>query len=265
MYEFILDNREHMLIKVAETTRVPYTVKQLDIGDAIIKKTDSEDFLYIIERKTITDLIASIKDGRYKEQKIRLAAMVEQRRAQDYFFIIEGYIMPVDRVMIHGAIISMNLRDNIRVIRTCDIAETFNFIHRVVQRINKDPSEFVKLEAVAIPLQPVDESSSEIPVASGYLSSIKSKKNANITPQICQCLALAGVPGISTKSAELIINHYGSLVGLLDAYKLIDQNNINKTDEERIVMKECMLADINNGSRKLGAVVSKRVYEFLVA
>ena len=264
MYEFILDNREHMLIKVAETTRVPYTVKQLDIGDAIIKKTDSEDFLYIIERKTIADLIASIKDGRYKEQKIRLAAMVEQRIAQDYFFILEGHVMPVDRVMVHGAMISMNLRDNIKVIRTWDIAETFNFIHRVVQRINKDPSEFIKVPDItdaSIEVTPALTHSEDV----SYLSSIKSKKNANITPQICQCLALAGVPGISTKSAEIIINHYGSLVGLLDAYKAIDQNNIDKTDEERIVMKASMLADITNGSRKLGAVVSKRVYEFLVA
>jgi ERCC4-type nuclease len=258
MYEFILDNREHMLIKVAETTRVPFSVKQLDIGDAIIKKTDSEDLLYIIERKTIADLIASIKDGRYKEQKVRLNAMIEQRKAQDYFFIIEGHVMPVDRVIIHGAIISMNLRDNIRVIRTWDIAETFNFIHRVVQRINKDPSEFVKVFAD----NPDAPSSAE---DASYLSSIKSKKNANITPKICQCLALAGVPGISTKTAEIIINQYGSLTGLLDAYKVIDQDNIDKTDEERTLMKELMLAEVSNGSRKLGGIVSKRLYDFLVA
>jgi crossover junction endonuclease MUS81 len=256
MYEFILDNREHMLIKVAETTRVPFSVKQLDVGDAIIKKTDSETIIYIIERKTISDLIASIKDGRYKEQKVRLNAMIEQRKTQDYFFIIEGHVMPVDRVMVHGAIISMNLRDNIKVIRTWDIAETFNFIHRVVQRINKDPSEFVKQIAENPDIiTPVEDSS--------YLSSIKSKKNANITPKICQCLALAGVPGISTKTAEIIINQYGSLVGLLDAYKVIE-NNAEKTEEERTLMKELMLADISNGARKLGGIVSKRVYEFLV-
>jgi ERCC4-type nuclease len=256
MYEFILDNREHMLIKVAESTRVPYSVKQLDIGDAIIKKTDSEDFLYIIERKTIADLIASIKDGRYKEQKVRLNAMIEQRKAQDYFYIIEGFIPPEHRVMIHGAIISMNLRDNIRVIRTWDIAETFNFIHRVVQRINKDPSEFVKVIADNLDITPVEDTS--------YLSSIKSKKNANITPKICQCLALAGVPGISTKTAEIIINQYGSLTGLLDAYKVIDQDNVDKTDEERTLMKELLLAEISNGSRKLGGIVSKRLYEYLI-
>ena len=264
MYELILDNREHMLIKVAENSHIPYTVKQLDIGDAIIKKVDSEEILYIIERKTIADLLASIKDGRYKEQKIRLAAMIEQRRAQDYFFILEGNIMLVDRVMVHGSIISMNLRDNIKIIRTWDIVETFNFIHRVFQRINKDPSEFIKKSLDVVAAIPLDDTLS-VAETPNYLASIKSKKNANITPQICQCLALAGVPGISTKSAEIIIGNYGSLVGLLDAYKAIDQNNNDKTDEERIGMKECMLADIINGSRKLGAVVSKRVYEFLAA
>lgn len=261
MYEFILDNREHMLIKVAESTRVPYTVKQLDIGDAIIKKKDAESLLYIVERKTVADLIASIKDGRYKEQKVRLNAMIEQGRTQDYFYIIEGYIPPEHRVLIHGTMISMSLRDNIKIIRTWDIAETFNFIHRVVQRINKDPSEFVKLDIAP-------ESTPDTPVAAGdssYLLSIKSKKNANITPKICQCLALAGVPGISTKSAEIIINQYGSLSGLLDAYKGIDQDNVGKSSEEITQLKENMLADVANGARKLGGIISKRVYDYLVA
>ena len=41
----------------------------LDIGDIHIKYND---ILYIFERKTVKDLISSIHDGRYREQKVRM-------------------------------------------------------------------------------------------------------------------------------------------------------------------------------------------------
>ena len=54
------------------------TTRPLGLGDVIwIAKTDSGDEIVLdtlVERKTIDDLIASIKDGRWKEQKHRLAA-----------------------------------------------------------------------------------------------------------------------------------------------------------------------------------------------
>ena len=39
----------------------------LDIGDILIKTDDDLDVL-LIERKSFSDLISSIKDGRYEEQ-----------------------------------------------------------------------------------------------------------------------------------------------------------------------------------------------------
>ena len=51
--------------------KFPYIIyKNLDLGDIIIEYNDIP--LIIIERKTIPDLLASIKDGRYKEQKKRI-------------------------------------------------------------------------------------------------------------------------------------------------------------------------------------------------
>ena len=45
--------------------------ESLPIGDVIITGNNNEDIL-IIERKTIVDLLSSIKDGRYEEQSYRL-------------------------------------------------------------------------------------------------------------------------------------------------------------------------------------------------
>jgi len=44
--------------------------ENLPIGDFII--SDNKEDKLIIERKSVTDLLASIKDGRYEEQSYRL-------------------------------------------------------------------------------------------------------------------------------------------------------------------------------------------------
>ena len=43
----------------------------LNLGDILIRTDDDKDVL-LIERKSFSDLIASIKDGRYEEQSYRL-------------------------------------------------------------------------------------------------------------------------------------------------------------------------------------------------
>ena len=51
--------------------KAPYAkVECLSLGDIIFQWNGVD--IWIIERKQITDLAHSIKDGRYREQKIRL-------------------------------------------------------------------------------------------------------------------------------------------------------------------------------------------------
>ena len=67
--QFIIDNREKEL-KDYFKNNDNIKFENLDIGDIVIK--DNDKIIMMIERKTLEDLSASIKDGRYKEQKIRL-------------------------------------------------------------------------------------------------------------------------------------------------------------------------------------------------
>ena len=66
--ELIIDNRE--TIKDYFQDKDYVKIKNLDIGDYIFKYDDKD--ILIIERKTIEDYAASIKDGRHREQKQRL-------------------------------------------------------------------------------------------------------------------------------------------------------------------------------------------------
>ena len=61
-------------------------LKQLPLGDILIQHNDIE---VVIERKTITDLASSIRDGRLREQKIRLIHNYSKR---NIIYIIEGDI-----------------------------------------------------------------------------------------------------------------------------------------------------------------------------
>ena len=75
----IIDERERDLydqcysIQCSEP-RPSYAViskEVLDVGDILIRTDDGKDVL-LIERKSFSDLVASIKDGRYEEQSYRL-------------------------------------------------------------------------------------------------------------------------------------------------------------------------------------------------
>lgn len=79
--KLIVDNREIHNEKDLERLElglrdggVDYTLRSLDVGDALwIAKSGNEEYVldYIVERKRMDDLVGSIKDGRFHEQKVR--------------------------------------------------------------------------------------------------------------------------------------------------------------------------------------------------
>ena len=78
--QLIMDNREihettdrSRLEKSIAEKGITYSLRSLDIGDALwIAKCASGEYVleYIVERKRMDDLVGSIKDGRFHEQKV---------------------------------------------------------------------------------------------------------------------------------------------------------------------------------------------------
>lgn len=100
----------------------------------------------IIERKSYTDLIASIKDGRYKEQKLRLQSMCGQNIWPTRFiYLIESGTLPDESTgpLFYGSWVSMALRDNIPVIRVLSMSEGARFITRLADRLVKDSNDLI--------------------------------------------------------------------------------------------------------------------------
>ena len=90
--QVVLDERETQLIQrfseiIGTNQHVEMERQMLPLGDVLIRHGDRE--LFLIERKTLTDLIASIKDGRYEEQSYCFCHSVPIER-HHIIYILEG-------------------------------------------------------------------------------------------------------------------------------------------------------------------------------
>ena len=154
-----IDTRERDLIKKCQDLLVAVPafkdlnieVCTLPLGDIIINNGQIDNI--IVERKSLSDLAASIKDGRYKEQKLRLKA--EESNSQNtkrICYLIEGIIndlrLPNDKTLLYGSIVSSTFRDNIPLLRTNTLNETLDIIIRIHERMNKDINDFFSYKEI---------------------------------------------------------------------------------------------------------------------
>ena len=293
MLKLELDYRESCLIDILKNKpelKNIVEVKNLDIGDIIITNKSHK---LIIERKTINDLVSSVKDGRYREQKMRLLSYQKKNINTRIIYLVEGYELSTylknEQGALHGSLISMSLRDNIPIFRTKDVASSILLILRLYSRLLKNPSElFLKvsrpepeIKSITIGIKSdtdesvvvhrlednVNDNVKQIEIASKktditnnlskcYLDNIKIKKKDNITSDNWFSLALANIPGVSVKIAKSITSKYNKIQDLINAY--------NKLDEEKDREKLLCELKIIDANRKIGKVISKKIYDFLI-
>jgi ERCC4-type nuclease len=130
-----------------------YEKCNLDIADIHIiyskknkkKNTNDEVINYriLVERKSISDCVSSIKDNRYKEQKLRCKAEVAKDDKTLFCYILEGNIVSdcrntKDQHMVYGFIISNQFRDDVIIINTSSVKETYVFINKLGDRLKKN-------------------------------------------------------------------------------------------------------------------------------
>jgi len=226
-----MDNKLNIIIDVREESlyndifdrdldiykdKIEITKKTLDIGDIHIKYND---ILYIFERKTVRDLISSIHDGRYREQKARMLSIYDKYQLS---YIIEEDDVISSKIfsnksIIQGAYINTMFRDNIRVLFTKKITETATLLLSIAVKIIENPKNFISRN--------INNENTE----SCYTDHIKLKKKKidNIDIDTCYIMQLSQIPHISNVIAKNIAKIYPSMSNLI--INLI--NNENKTKE----------------------------------
>jgi len=292
--KLIIDTREIKLIECLRQISISFEVANLLIGDIILQHTLQMNermitYEIIIERKCIQDMIASIKDGRYKEQKIRLQAEHIKNNNNNQRQIIIAYILegtladlrlPADKNILLGSIVSSIFRDKIPILRTYSLQETTDLIMRIYERLNKDVKDFFNISnthnITLTPITPItDESISnkqqpnleqpnleqlqnnKINTNSHYLAVIKKNKKDNMTPTMWNINCLCGIPGVSTNIAIKIAEKYPTLKNLLEAYQSCTDLNSRET-----LLANIFITESDKQRRRLGNVISKRIYEY---
>jgi len=131
--KIIVDDREHDLIKslielANDSDQFTIERQTLHIGDVILTSgsLDGEEFC-IMERKSLSDLLASIKDGRYEEQSHRLSYATKCPNHR-IIYIIEGNMNSLKNAgeykMVDSAITSLNMYKGFSVLRTLNVEIT---------------------------------------------------------------------------------------------------------------------------------------------
>ena len=184
--------------------------KNMDLGDIHIKFKNSDQTFLLIERKTMSDLIASINDGRYREQKKRLLESGIPR--ERILYLLEGHVndIPGHMKTLFGMIINTIYRDKILVLRLDNIEETAFFIKRIMKKLHEEDPHLMPKENLQDIVSDSNESNLE------YLSTIKQKKKENMTPNNCSVLQLAQIPAMSIPTSQIIINKFTSIANLID-------------------------------------------------
>ena len=182
----IVDNREKAIVE----KRPEWTTKQLDIGDFQI--LNNEQVKFVIERKTISDLEASVKDNRYREQKLRAMEFCRCNGAK-YFMLIEGYhnfTFGQSQKMLSSCIINTMFRDNVGIIYTKNTDETVSFLDYLLQKINDKPDIYF----------------TETNIQADYKDALIKQKKKENTSRNCLIMQMCVIPGISVKKAEAILS-----------------------------------------------------------
>jgi len=192
-----LDTREAELIKIFDFLKHPVDIVPLHLGDALIENI-------IIERKTLNDLAASIKDGRYKEQSFRLQKALEE----DFkvFYMIEGnldlYTGSIPKETLMSAIYSLMMK-GFQLLLTKNTKETAYFM---IQFYEKHKKEKDKKEVG------VKENIYEDTI-------VVKQKNTNITRDNVSIFMLCQIPSVSHVTATILMDNYKHISNLLEEMK----------------------------------------------
>ena len=243
--ELIIDNREHLLIKNLKD-KCDYKIETLDIGDIIFR--ENEEILLIIERKTITDLKASICDGRAREQKARL--MHSGIPIDRIVYLIEGNLdlpkksklsgIPISTLL--GSLINTQYRDGIKVYKTSSIRESAIYISKLLDKLRKDGEKYFK--------------QIEFMSASKYSATLKKKKKSNMTPEVWLISQLSLIPGVTEKVAAQIVSKYPTVTTLVLVYQ-------RTPDHLRHKLLSDLTFTLKNGKkRRIGDKISTKIFKY---
>lgn len=259
-----IDNRESELLKKIEREKntnelfknLTIVIENLPLGDIILCDAETNKELIIIERKTLNDLSASIKDGRYEEQSYRLNGIDHPNHNIVYF--IEGSIQNTsplikykwDKATMYSAMVSIAFYKGFSVMRSLDMNETAYMICNMAHKIEKTTNRAFYYSKSPEPVIQEEGDSSPVQQPKAYYDVAKRVKKDNVTKENIGQIMLCQIPGVSSQTASAILNKFENIRTLIKALESDSAclNDIYLTDakgKQRKINKTCIQNIIN--------------------
>jgi ERCC4-type nuclease len=227
---------------------------QLPLGDIIIN--DGEKDLVIIERKSLSDLAASIKDGRYEEQSYRLNGL--DHHNHNIIYLIEGdfsrintFKDRIDKQTLYSAMVSINYFKGFSVWRSSSIEETALIVCNMAYKLNKEKTKLPFYSTTNVTNVTNDKNENVIIGEKDYCNVVKKVKKDNVTIENIGEIMLCQIPGISSASALAILAQFNTLPNL-----------IKSIDADPKCMNNICTIDANGKSRKISKTAIATIVNF---
>ena len=285
----LIDERERDLYQVlyqilhcrGDVYPIKLEKRVLTLGDAAICEDMTERELVILERKTLKDLIASIKDGRYEEQSYRLThSTAADFHLHNVNYVIEGPLNsiynPIERKIVLGALSSIHYFKGFSIMRTNSVEESAEWIvtlcHKMERELSKNRVPWFYQGRSSNPLTTNSQTLPETDIANtdtntetntenlekvkAYCSVVKRVKSANLTPKNIGEVILCQIPSVGSETAQSIMQHFGnSLPQLVHA---LEQNGTACLDGLTTI-------DSKGKARKISKTCAANIHRFLLA
>lgn len=229
--KIVVDTRENSLFAALSAHKAAESaleMRTLEIGDILIEIDGVLKLIF--ERKSIADLLASMKDGRYNEQSVRLTA--SPVRNHNIYYIIEGTPSMKDKRTVNSAIFSLAYYKGFSTYKTASVDDTAYVIANIAAKLAREPARV-----------PYDDAA-----PTDYLASIQLKKSSNITPENFSEVILSQIPGVSNAIAKVILLKFGNYNNLVCALSddstalrglMMNGRKISKTTLENVARFVC--------------------------
>ena len=238
----------HALKDSIELTSIP-----LPIGDIIISDAITDEDKVIVERKTLVDLAASIKDGRYAEQSYRLNGLNHPNH--NIIYLIEGdltklsiFKSKLDKQTLYSSMFSINYYKGFSLMRSNTLEESAtilcNMLFKLIKSEDKQP--YYKQQQQQQQQQQLTEEVND------YCSVVKRVKKENVTKENISNIMLCQIPSISDVTATAVFKKFNTMSDLIVAIR-----------EDPTCLNDIKTTMANGKSRKISKACIKNIIDFL--
>lgn len=279
--KIILDCREKTLFDSCEKQKllndkyagIELSSQNLPLGDMIIYDQNNTELL-MIERKSLLDLAASIRDGRYAEQSFRLNNC--SLHNHNIIYLIEGdlrFYKPfkgnVDKKALLSAMTSIMYFKGFSLQRTINGEESAEWLMQLAYKIQKegpkskpyfmnsvqgvtDQEKQAVIEKETSITEQAEQADPELEPEPSYTHANKRVKKDNINTSNIGEIMLSQIPAVSPAVAISIMKKYSTLKALILALS-----------ENKNALEDIYIVDKNEKQRKISKTCIKNIYSYL--